>query len=179
MLKALIWIRQAIGLPISLMFGLMALAGFVCVVLFVISIFTTLNFISHSVVTDGQVVRLVPHLGSRGATLYSPEVQFTAANERTYKFEGHGATSPPLYHVGQSVRVRYELSNPAGAVIDTPFQVWTNTLLFFLFGAVFFVIPFGVLYFLVRTGKIPPSTRSRTHSTGKRSSTRRAAAKTE
>jgi len=162
MMKLFRDLKRAAGLQFTLLFGFMGTMGLLLLVASVFTFFITFNFVRHSLVTNGTVIKLVSH-SSKGGTVYSHEVRFLAS-ERSFQFEGNGASYPPVYHVEQVVRVRFDPSDPTNASIDTPFQVWTNFIIFVALGIIFTVAPGLVFYFMLRsarTGRAPPRKRRR------------------
>lgn len=54
---------------------------------------------------------------------YSAIVEFEV-NGQTYRFEDDTASNPPKYEIGEEVMVRYDVSNPDVAQIDSPVPLW-------------------------------------------------------
>lgn len=79
------------------------------------------------VTTTGTVVRLEESDSAEGGCcVYSPVIEFTANDDRTYTFEGDTASDPPAYDVGEEVNVLYDPNDPDTAQINK----WTERWLF-------------------------------------------------
>ena len=83
---------------------------------------------------SGVVVALAPHRSNRDKTVEHAVVRFTPANStNAIEFEDSAGSNPPMYRVGETVRVSYLTSSPAAsAIIDH--GVW-NLLPAFLLGS--------------------------------------------
>jgi hypothetical protein len=77
--------------------------------------------------TQGEVVDFVSRLTSssnRGRTyIFYPVVEFRTAEGEIIRFEGSSGSNPPMYRVGDTVRVRYDPHIPQSAVIDSWWDV--------------------------------------------------------
>jgi hypothetical protein len=75
--------------------------------------------------TTGIVVRLEESDSSEGGCcVYSPVIEFTATDDKTYSFEGGTASDPPQYEQGQEVSVLYDPANPNTAQINKWSERW-------------------------------------------------------
>lgn len=74
---------------------------------------------SSYVTSDGNVLQLVERITTSGrASALYPVVEFQA-NGQTYRFESEFGTRPASQHVGQTVKVKYDPSNPQKAEVDS------------------------------------------------------------
>ena len=73
---------------------------------------------------------------SRRATTFAEVVRFADAEGREHTVESAISVSHP-FAVGETVPVRYEPSDPAGARIDSWFRIWGFPLVFLAGGALF------------------------------------------
>jgi len=95
--------------------------------------------------TEGQVVQVVSHPGSKGKVFFYPIVEFRTADGRIIRFEGSTGSNPPAHRVGDQVQVRYDPQSPESAVIDS-WDLWLPSILFIGIGGLFALI--GLLIFL-------------------------------
>ena len=103
------------------------------------------------VATTGTVVNLVKKVFNPGnAGVYCPVVQFTTSTGQLVQFESAFGTMPASHHVGQTIAVQYDRSNPQSAEVDSATNNWfvpgctmAMGLLFFAMGIVFVAI--GIL----------------------------------
>ena len=57
--------------------------------------------------TDGEVVELIPHRGSKGGISYSLRVAYTQPDGAKSEFETSFSSNPPLHQLGEKIRVVY------------------------------------------------------------------------
>jgi Protein of unknown function (DUF3592) len=103
------------------------------------------------VAATGTVINLVKKILNPGsAGVYCPVVQFSTSTGQLIQFESAFGTMPASHHVGQTIAVRYDRSNPQSAEVDSATANWfvpgctmAMGLLFFAMGLVFVVI--GIL----------------------------------
>lgn len=134
------WIPRAIGA--------MALAiGVLLAVVSLVLLARSWSWYGRTVETTGTVVE---HRSStsthrnpsaagprtRRATTYAEVVRFADAEGREHTVESAISVSHP-FAVGETVPVRYEPSDPAGARIDSWFRIWGFPLVFLAGGALF------------------------------------------
>jgi Protein of unknown function (DUF3592) len=81
------------------------------------------SFIGFRVETNGATTEgsVVGQDHDRGT--YSAIVEFEVDGQ-TYRFEDDTASNPPKYEIGEEVMVRYDVSNPDIAQIDSPLPLW-------------------------------------------------------
>lgn len=111
----------------------------------------TASFIHRATRTQGTVTALVRQQSTnyrnngsidRGMPVtysYLPIVRFQVA-EQQIQFRGSVATSPPAWHVGETVDVLYLESNPWDARIESFTSLWLLPMIFGGIGAVFLAI---------------------------------------
>jgi len=68
---------------------------------------------------------------------YAPVFSFTAEEGRAYTVISETYSSSPGFRVGESVRVRYDPSNPQNARIHSFFQTWGGAIIFGVVGVGF------------------------------------------
>jgi Protein of unknown function (DUF3592) len=132
--------------------GFVLLVAGPCILIYsVVSFVRTRSFLRCCVEVDGEVKRLErsKSSGKYGYT-YAPVFSFTVADGQTYTVTSEVSTSPPGFDVGESVRVRYDPSNPEDARIHTFFQTWGGAVMWGIVGAAFIAFGFywlGLLEF--------------------------------
>jgi hypothetical protein len=99
------------------------IAATVCVIISVAMIGVTIRFLGRSTVTQGTVTALTEMSGQDDKTYYAPEYSFTV-DGRAYIGVSKSGSNPPAFAVGQSIRVRYDKTNPASNSVDTFFSLW-------------------------------------------------------
>jgi len=116
--------------------------GVCCLVWSVISYFRITRFLSHSIETRGEVIRL-ERTGSGGEFSshdYAPVFQFQTAKGDSITITSDIASSPPSFSEGQSVLIRYDPTNPSDAKIHSFFQTWGGCVIPAWVGILFLVI---------------------------------------
>jgi hypothetical protein len=102
-----------------------------------VSTFRTRDFIRRSVEVTGEVIRLersVDRGGSASYIEYAPVFSFTVADGNAYTVISKISSSPADFNVGESVRVRYDPTNPQDARIHTFLQTWGAAVIFGVIG---------------------------------------------
>lgn len=92
--------------------------------------------------TRSTVGRVIDEIAVRDAghqTHYRPVIHYRVG-DKAYRVEGATAWSPPMYRVGETVRVRYEVNRPENAVFDGFFDRWFLPSLFLGVGSVFLAV---------------------------------------
>ncbi|WP_058189076.1 DUF3592 domain-containing protein [Terracidiphilus gabretensis] len=108
-------------------------------------------FIAQSIATTGKVIRLEAQTDSENHTVnYAPVFSFVAEDGKNYTVHASAASNPPEFEEGQGVNVRYIPSNPMRASIDSGTQLWLNSLVFGVVGAVFALIGYLLLRHMQR-----------------------------
>jgi len=106
------------------------------------------SFIQNARSAAGTVTALKAERGMESSFTYAPVFSFHTADGKVISITSKASSNPPSFKVGDNVRVLYPPGNPAGAKIDSPFQLWglpillgcTGILLFVIAAAVFFVL---------------------------------------
>ncbi len=103
----------------------------------------TRNLIAHCLETTASITDLKYSSGGgdEGPT-YSPVFEFQTANGETITVQSAVGSSPALFRIGQSIRVRYDPADPANAKIHTFFQTWGDSLIPALVGIGFLAFVF-------------------------------------
>jgi hypothetical protein len=63
------------------------------------------NLLLSGHLTDGEVVELIPHSGSKGGVTYSSRVAYTQSDGTKAEFETTFSSNPPLHQQGEKIRV--------------------------------------------------------------------------
>ena len=63
------------------------------------------NLLLSGHLTDGEVVELVPHSGSKGGVTYAARVAYTKPDGTKAEFEGGMSSNPPMHQLGEKIRV--------------------------------------------------------------------------
>lgn len=83
-----------------------------------------LSFVGFRVEMNGAITTgHVSNLKLRDGGTYKAVVTFEV-NGQPYSFDDDTAAYPPKYELGENVQVRYDVSNPNIAHIDSVFPVW-------------------------------------------------------
>jgi hypothetical protein len=83
---------------------------------------------------SGLVTSLMASRSGNGAITYHPVVRYTDDSGRTFAFRDSMGSNPPLYHVGEPVRVLYPPGEPSRAVIDRGVWNWAPSAILYLLG---------------------------------------------
>ena len=95
-------------------------------------------FLNHSASATGTIVDLLDVLDAEdNSHTYAPVFRFTADGGTAYTITSHNSTNPPEFSIGEKVTVRYLPSNPAGARIQSFFQLWFVSAMFGSIGLAF------------------------------------------
>lgn len=111
---------------------LFALVGVVLFLGAAFSAYRTEDFLSRSVVTQGQVIDL-----RFSEDVYFPVVQFDAGLNGPLTFQGTTGAKPPAFSKGQTVTVRYDPADPLHVFIDSAWEIWFVTAVLGFLGAIF------------------------------------------
>lgn len=105
----------------------------------------TQAFVERAAVAPGKVIDLE---GSRSgsSTNYYPVVKFKTKSGQERTFRSSSGSRPPSYHVGESVEVVYDETEPSDARIRSFFSLWGGPAIVGGLGIVFFAIGAGILY---------------------------------
>jgi hypothetical protein len=91
------------------------------------------EFRASALQAEGTVVDFATHR-SDGKTMYTPVVQFTAADGRAIEISGSTSSSSPGYERGERVPVFYSANTPEQAQIDSFMENWFGALIISIFG---------------------------------------------
>jgi Protein of unknown function (DUF3592) len=81
--------------------------------------------LARQVSTTGSVVDLVKRVINPGSSgVYCPVVEFTTGAGHDVRFESQFGTMPATHQVGQRVAVRYEVTDPQKAEVDSATSRW-------------------------------------------------------
>lgn len=105
---------------------------------------------------SGTVIDLIAGRDSDGDDMYYPRVRFVTSSGTPVEFTGSVGSSPPGFDVGEEVAVLYDPTDPAGARIDTFFQLWFGTLVLGALGLVFGSI--GIIFAIAGVRSARPRT---------------------
>jgi hypothetical protein len=119
----------------------------------ILSLITALGFSIHSIHfsrnaarAKGQVLELREHHDKDQDTTYSPVVSFRHAGGSTHLVESHSSSSPPSYHIGDTVPVIYPSRNPEDAKIDEFMEVCGAEVVCSSLGLIFILAGLASLY---------------------------------
>ncbi len=98
----------------------------------------TQSFLSQSKSAEGEVIDLVMGTSnSSGSRSSYPVVRFKSDDGQVVTFQGSMGSSPPDFHVGERVTVRYHVENPHDARIESFVQLWLLPMVFGGLGLIF------------------------------------------
>jgi hypothetical protein len=110
-------------------------------------IFDTISFVNRSATTAEGTVVEVERKFLREGTIIVPTVTFVTEEGRSIVFTSNTGRGGWKDRIGESVTVRYDPADPTNAKIDSFYQLWGLSAIFFGIGGMFIV--FG------RLGKPP------------------------
>jgi hypothetical protein len=113
-----------------------AVIGIACLIWSVVSYFRITKFLQRCIETSGEVIRLERTRGNRGYD-YAPVFCFQTANGESITVTSDISSSPPDFTEGESVRVRYDPSNPSDAKIHSFVQTWGDCVIPAAVGIIF------------------------------------------
>jgi hypothetical protein len=114
----------------------------------------TASFVRGAARAQGTVTALVPQQSTDYGSItktpytrytYQPVVRFIYKGQ-LIQFNDSVASSPPAYHVGETVSVLYRESNPYDARIDSFLSLWLIPLIFGGIGAIFLAIGAAMMF---------------------------------
>jgi len=115
--------------------------------------FSVDRFLNGATHTTGVVVALIEKRDTeRNLTTYAPVFTFTTEDGGTQSVTSSVATNPPGFAVGDQVRILYLRSDPAGARIDSFWQLWFWPIFLLGFGSV--EILAGIIFLFVSRRKL-------------------------
>ncbi|MCW3058280.1 MAG: hypothetical protein JWQ02_101 [Capsulimonas sp.] len=83
------------------------------------------QFLSHAQHTQGTVIAMLGHTStSSSGRTYAPTYTFHDQTGKQWTETSGSSSSPPSYHVGETVDVYYSPSNPADAEVNGFFSLW-------------------------------------------------------
>jgi hypothetical protein len=93
--------------------------------LFISSTYANVKFLGESEITTGTVVALSSSRDSDGDLTYSAVIEFTPPGGTLIRFDDDSRTcTPPCNKVGDVVKVRYRVSDPTVAMMNSPIIIW-------------------------------------------------------
>jgi hypothetical protein len=82
------------------------------------------SFVGFRVETNGAITEgHVSDLELRDGGTYRAVFEFEV-NGQTYSFNDDSSSNPPKYELGENVTIRYDISNPNIAQVDSPIPLW-------------------------------------------------------
>jgi hypothetical protein len=102
----------------------------------------TIDYLAHGAKVEGSVVRMVRGSGSSKGS--KPVVKY-AVDGRDFEISGEISSSPPAFHVGETVEVLYMPADPATAVINSFSERWLFPVIFGGIGVVVGLAGWGIL----------------------------------
>jgi Protein of unknown function (DUF3592) len=123
---------------------------FCCLVLsFVFALHTT-SFLHTATKASGHIIRLEERFDSQNnSNEYAPVFQFVAGDRKTYTITSRTASNPAGFEIGENVLVLYKPSDPAGAELDSFWQIWLVPMILIFISAAHGFIS-GVFFFIER-----------------------------
>ena len=103
------------------------------------------NFIQSAERASGVVTALIPERGSKGSTIYAPQIKYTTKDGQVTTFDSSIASNPPSYDVGDSVSVLYSPKNVYKAEIDSFWSLWLAAIILLFMGTIFTFFGFAML----------------------------------
>lgn len=125
--------------------------GAILLVLGLIWIYQTQNFLGRCLETKGVVIDLSWRYDSEGNPSAYPVFQFV--NQRTAEeitVWSETRSYPPSYHLGQEVNILYDPENPTNAVIKSFLNIWLGPLIVTGLGGIFSTVGLIPLGFDIR-----------------------------
>jgi len=112
-----------------------------------ITAFNVDRFLNEAEQTTGTVIALSEkHDTEHDSINYAPVFTFKIEYGRTQSVTSSVATNPPSFAVGDQVRVLYRRSDPAGAQIDSFWQLWFWPVFLAGFGSVEILVGIILLF---------------------------------
>jgi len=96
------------------------------------------QFLSHAEQTQGTVIGMVQHISNHqgyGHT-YAPVFTFHDKTGKEWTVTSGSGSSPPAYHVGESVKVYYSPEKPSDAEVQGFFSLWGGSFIIGIIGLV-------------------------------------------
>lgn len=90
------------------------------------------EFASEALVAEGNVTELIPieiEDSDDDTPAYQPVVVFTTQKGWETKFTGLGASKPPMYSIGDKVKVLYKEDTPGEARLANSLDLWGGVLI--------------------------------------------------
>jgi hypothetical protein len=87
-----------------------------------------------------------------GSESYAPVFRFMAADQQSYTIHSKTSTNPPVFKVGEAVRVIYPPLDPASAKIASFWQLWLTVVILAGLGVIFVAIGLFFLRYLHSDG---------------------------
>ena len=102
-------------------------SGAVCLVVGAGFAIETTAFVLRATHTSATIMRFEEQTNDDGDVNYAPVFTYTASDRKQYTVRSIVATNPPGFEIGESIKVLYLPSNPAGARISSFWQLWFVT----------------------------------------------------
>jgi Protein of unknown function (DUF3592) len=101
-------------------------------------------FLHQSVSATGTITKIIESQSDDGSALvyYRPEFSYVDAGGTPYVVDSNVGSKPSRFTVDQQVPIRYEISNPSGAKIDTFGEMWGASLGFGLAAVVLVLLAY-------------------------------------
>lgn len=143
----------------SVLFGCVGIGG---LVMGSFAYHKTNQFVASAEQTDGKIVGIeVQHAksgtGRNQSTSYYPRFTFqTKSGEPIEVLSSTGVSNVSTYSRGEIIPILYDPSRPMDAKINTFFQIWASTIIFFAVSMAFLLFPlgYGVYRFISRKKQI-------------------------
>ena len=100
------------------------------------------NFSQLSMATTGEVIDFYIETDIEDDDYYYPIVGFVSNQGEQYSFRASTGSSSPSYRIGDTVKVRYNLTNPFDAKFDSFLSLWGTSVLLVPISAFLFFLGF-------------------------------------
>ena len=141
-------VKRTIASRLMLMLGTACLVIALCVAIY------TWHFIHISRRTSGTVIEMLQNRDKDGDISYSPTFRFEETNGTPHIVSSHVFSSPPEFHVGDSVSILYPDDRPQAARIDRYSQIWGLPTVIGIAGGLLVIFGLGVKFWPKLKGRL-------------------------
>jgi DNA-directed RNA polymerase subunit RPC12/RpoP len=129
-----------------LIFKIFLFVSAICIIIGLASVVNEMLFLNEAISAEGTVIELKEHISQdseNGKSItYKPQIRYSTRDGETETFVASIGSNPPLYNVGDKVKVLYRYKNgqAVDAKIDSFLSVWLVPLILFFIAFVFGII---------------------------------------
>lgn len=138
---------------LSILTVVLSVIGVACLLGALFFVNKTKNYINTAQSVPGVVTDLIPRSSREGGYTYVPKFEFIAENGQKYVIDDGPSANPPAYSRGEQIIVLYQTGQEQEARIKGFFSLWFGALFLGIFGSVFAVIGFSMMFFSVRKNR--------------------------